>query len=227
MKGVRVFRSNDAAFLAWVDRSPRCYFLNCGKGERSPVGILHRATCRAIRHRGIRNLTTMRYMKVGADNYGELLAWVAENRSRVSIGAEVGSRGWCARCFPKTVDVAAGEEPVANLRRREGKVVMVAMNQRERDETLRRRCLRIHGVHCAVCEMSFEEHYGKEFSGYIHVHHLKPLSKAPSDGRKTNAERDLVPLCPNCHAAIHFGGRTRPLAELRRKWKNCVRSRIE
>ena len=37
--------------------------------------------------------------------------------------------------------------------------------------------------------------------GIIEVHHLRPLS----DGceRETDPAKDLIPVCPNCHALIH------------------------
>jgi 5-methylcytosine-specific restriction protein A len=36
--------------------------------------------------------------------------------------------------------------------------------------------------------------------GYIHVHHLKLVSQGP---RKIDPKKDLVPVCPNCHAMLH------------------------
>ena len=33
---------------------------------------------------------------------------------------------------------------------------------------------------------------------------------------KVNSEKDLVPVCPNCHAVIHFGGETLSLDEAKR-----------
>jgi 5-methylcytosine-specific restriction protein A len=60
-----------------------------------------------------------------------------------------------------------------------------------------------------------ERVYGELGREFIHVHHITPLSElggpAPVDPAK-----DLVPLCPNCHAIVH---RRRPpytLDELRK-----------
>lgn len=39
-------------------------------------------------------------------------------------------------------------------------------------------------------------------SGIIHVHHLKPLHESIGIGI-VDPSRDLVPVCPNCHAVIH------------------------
>ena len=44
--------------------------------------------------------------------------------------------------------------------------------------------------------------YGPIASGFIEIHHKKPLSGIGPD-YIINPECDLVPLCPNCHAIIH------------------------
>lgn len=72
-----------------------------------------------------------------------------------------------------------------------------------RSPEARRRCLAEKGYRCFVCEKTSEEVYG--VSGIIHVHHLKPL--AESVGLHTvDVSRDLIPVCPTCHAVIHSGG---------------------
>ena len=50
--------------------------------------------------------------------------------------------------------------------------------------------------------MSFENTYGPEFKDIIEVHHIVPISEI---GEKyvVDPVRDLIPICPNCHAAIH------------------------
>ena len=50
--------------------------------------------------------------------------------------------------------------------------------------------------------------YGDIGRGYIHVHHVKPLASAETS-RTVDAAKDLVPVCPNCHAMLHQ--RTPPL----------------
>ena len=54
---------------------------------------------------------------------------------------------------------------------------------------------------CSVCGLSFQELYGLLGKDYIHVHHLIPLS---TTGKiLINPERDLRPICPNCHSMLH------------------------
>lgn len=84
----------------------------------------------------------------------------------------------------------------------EGAVRHVMVNQYERDSAARAACLRRHGFRCAVCKMSFEERYGDIGKDFIHVHHKKPLA-ACRESYQIDPERDLTPVCPNCHAMLH------------------------
>ena len=65
----------------------------------------------------------------------------------------------------------------------------------------RRAAIQRHGVQCFGCRREMAEMYGKIAKGYIHIHHVKPLATLQ------NAHfdiKDLVPLCPNCHAIVHL-----------------------
>ena len=78
----------------------------------------------------------------------------------------------------------------------------VNVNIIERDAVARRKCTDYHGFQCKVCGFKFEEKYGEKGKKYIHVHHLVPLSKIKQE-YKVNPKKDLIPICPNCHAMIH------------------------
>ncbi|MDN4645767.1 HNH endonuclease [Arthrobacter sp. PsM3] len=98
----------------------------------------------------------------------------------------------------------------------EGAVVRVEVNIYERDPEARRACIAYHGTHCAACGFSFEMAYGGIGKGFIHVHHVVPVSRLGS-GYQLDPITDLVPLCANCHAMAHQGVSTpRTVAELRR-----------
>lgn len=101
------------------------------------------------------------------------------------------SQSW----FPDEVDPSATHP--------EGAVLRVLVNKYERSREARDQCIQAYGHACWVCGFDFAEVYGDEFAGYIHVHHLRPLSEI---GREYQVDpiEDLRPLCPNCHAAIHF-----------------------
>jgi 5-methylcytosine-specific restriction enzyme A len=84
----------------------------------------------------------------------------------------------------------------------EGRVKTVRVNAYERDPRARRRCIDHYRARCTVCAMDFGAVYGQAMKDFIHVHHLKPISKGKEE-RTVDPVRDLRPVCPNCHAVIH------------------------
>ncbi len=84
----------------------------------------------------------------------------------------------------------------------EGTAISVLLNRYERDQAARNKCIEHHGADCAACGMSFGDYYGSDMSGFIHVHHLVPLSSI-REQRTVDPIHDLRPVCPNCHAVIH------------------------
>lgn len=92
----------------------------------------------------------------------------------------------------------------------EGGVATVVVNTYERSSAAREACVRFWGIKCQVCEFDFEKAYGELGAGFIHVHHLRPLSDITST-YELNPTEDLRPVCPNCHAMLH---RTRPPLEI-------------
>ena len=90
----------------------------------------------------------------------------------------------------------------------EGLGRQVTINVYERSAEARVDCLAIHGTACGICGFSAREAFGEAFTGMIHVHHLNPISKQRAKAKVDPKTNDLLPVCPNCHAAIHFGGVT-------------------
>lgn len=88
----------------------------------------------------------------------------------------------------------------------EGASKTVTVNTYERNAEARAKCIKHHGYMCAVCKFDFTAFYGSIGDKYIHVHHVIPLSEIGQE-YVLNPIKDLVPVCPNCHAIIH---RTRP-----------------
>lgn len=84
----------------------------------------------------------------------------------------------------------------------EGASRTVIVNAYERDPEARRQCIEAHGKDCCVCGMSFAAVYGPIAEGYIHVHHLRPLSEV-GRAHAVDPVEDLRPVCPNCHAVLH------------------------
>ena len=76
------------------------------------------------------------------------------------------------------------------------------VNVYERNSAAREACLRLKGYKCAICGFEAEKVYGAEFNNLIHVHHIDPISEKNSE-YFVNPEKDLIPVCPNCHMALH------------------------
>jgi hypothetical protein len=94
------------------------------------------------------------------------------------------------------------EEIASNSQVREGATLQVVVNRYERDRSARRRCVKKYGCKCSVCDFDFGETFGEMGEGFIHVHHLKALSSIKAE-YVLCPERDLRPVCPNCHAMLH------------------------
>jgi predicted HNH restriction endonuclease len=72
----------------------------------------------------------------------------------------------------------------------------------ERNPHLRQQAVLIHGTTCFACGFNFKIFYGEYAENFIHVHHIKPISEF--DGSMlVDPEKDLIPLCANCHSVIH------------------------
>lgn len=84
----------------------------------------------------------------------------------------------------------------------EGAITHRVVNSFERNPLARKKCIDAHGAQCAACGMDFERQYGEIGRNFIHVHHVVPLSEV-SCRYRIDPVKDLVPLCPNCHAMIH------------------------
>ena len=84
----------------------------------------------------------------------------------------------------------------------EGALVTIKANRYERNQKARRECVAKKGYHCLVCGRDFESTYGEIGRGFIHVHHLTPISTIGQE-YELNVDTDLVPVCPNCHYMLH------------------------
>ena len=91
----------------------------------------------------------------------------------------------------------------------EGSVHPVAVNRYERDPKARSKCIQHYGALCQVCDFDFGKTYGPLGDGFIHVHHIVPVSEIGTE-YEVHPIEDLRPVCPNCHAMLHK--RTPPLS---------------
>lgn len=95
---------------------------------------------------------------------------------------------------------AAGEQVSSGLP--EGALSRIEVNRYERSAVNRAACIAERGCRCVVCGLDFGLAYGDVADGFIHVHHLTPVSEM-GDGYVIDPIHDLVPVCPNCHAVMH------------------------
>ena len=89
----------------------------------------------------------------------------------------------------------------------EGAAINRKVNIYERDAKARERCLefykRTYGrLFCQICNFDFEKTYGAIGKDYIHIHHIVPISVIGAEYQIV-PEKDLIPVCPNCHAMLH------------------------
>ncbi|CAG9273454.1 putative enzyme [Paraburkholderia unamae] len=96
----------------------------------------------------------------------------------------------------------------------EGAVTNSVVNRFERNMRARDACIRHYGAVCFVCGFDFALRYGVLGEGFIHVHHLVPLTKIRK-GYNVDPIADLRPVCPNCHAMLHVGEDVVSIADLK------------
>lgn len=84
----------------------------------------------------------------------------------------------------------------------EGEKTNLNLSKYERNPKARAACIAAHGTSCAVCGIDFGKAYGPEFAGKIEVHHIVPLSEIGEE-YVVDPINDLIPVCPNCHTALH------------------------
>ena len=101
----------------------------------------------------------------------------------------------------------------------EGASLRVTVNIFERSAEAREQCVQHHGCACSVCRFDFGRAYGELGRGYIHVHHLTPLS-AIGEQYAVDAVHDLRPVCPNCHAMLHRQEPPLSISDLQRIYTN-------
>ena len=133
-----------------------------------------------------------------------------------ALAARALERRWQAHLASlEIVNEPLPEEIDPSVRFYEGEKKRITVNAYERDPKARLECINYHGATCKVCDFDFQDVYGKHGEGFIHVHHTTPLASVRK-GYMVNPHKDLVPVCPNCHAMLHRGDQTLTVAQLQR-----------
>ena len=84
----------------------------------------------------------------------------------------------------------------------EGTQKSLCTKRYERSRKARKACLSFHGTNCKICGMNFASAYGPQFRDIIEVHHIVPISQIGKN-YVVDPITDLIPVCPNCHRALH------------------------
>jgi len=103
------------------------------------------------------------------------------------------------RLVPATV---IPEEIVNPDKYQEGSTKTISVNVYERNSKARKKCIEHFGDNCTICGFNFGAVFGELGEGFIHVHHLKPLSEI-KESYNLDPITDLRPVCPNCHSMLH------------------------
>lgn len=136
-------------------------------------------------------------------------------KMRPEVAEAIEILGWVT---PGTATAAApplnGEEQIEPAKYIEGAAKQILVNAFERDAKARKACIAHYSAICQVCDCDFGDTYGPIGKGFIHVHHRVHLSKIAKE-YEVDPIKDLVPVCPNCHAMLHCGKQPPTVEELR------------
>ena len=121
----------------------------------------------------------------------------------------------------KKIEVLLEEEGTYEIY--EGGKSSIKVNKYERSSIARQKCIEYHGVSCKICGINFEDMNGEVGKGFIHVHHIKPISEIDKE-YVVDYKKDLIPVCPNCHAMLHrkINGRNLSVDELKKLIKKSL-----
>lgn len=143
----------------------------------------------------------MEYSDARKDEYGVGPATIKGFKPELSDRnlKQIGN-GWyaCDSCD----DIQLAEEIPNPEKYSEGAKALISINAFERSANARRACIRYHGLNCTACGFNFEATYGPLGEDFIHVHHIVPIGAIGCE-YSVDPVKDLIPVCPNCHAMIH------------------------
>lgn len=146
---------------------------------------------------------------------GDLFSWRAESKLKISVTRRDVSGQHelneikktseliispLVACMAELIGLEIEDDSLDNIE--EGSEFYSLVKQRERNPRNRILCFSVHSTKCFVCDSDPSKKYGKRAGDLLEVHHVEPLSELSSP-KAYDPQTDLVPLCPNCHRAIH------------------------
>lgn len=109
---------------------------------------------------------------------------------------------WAASFLGLVMSILPLEEEEHLIGEMEGEQKIQIVKRYERNRWNRAICIEIHGTKCKICSFDFTSTFGELGEGFIHIHHIVPLSEM-NRAYVVDPRKDLIPICPNCHAMIH------------------------
>lgn len=137
------------------------------------------------------NMNVVNYLlnnDFNAEDLKEAFDTVYENRDRAS----------CIETFDENTTINEGTQSI------------IQTNVYKRSKKLREEAIRYYTINnkikCRICCFNFEDFYGEYGRGFIEIHHQKPIFQFNGDDTEqtiTEALRNVIPVCSNCHRMIH------------------------
>jgi predicted HNH restriction endonuclease len=126
----------------------------------------------------------------------EKLGWAREARIRFR------------EAYESEADPEAAPSRYFEGRAREAQRIERARNGRARQE-----CVDSQGTVCTACGFDFAAFYGQRGEGFIEVHHVRPMGESGGE-REIDPQKELRPVCSNCHRMLHRFGETISIEKL-------------
>ena len=214
------FDAGDAPYLAWLQEHPRGYVINARRKEEQGAAMVHRAHCPHIR--SLRNsdqtgsFTLRNWVKYAGTDLDRLVHHFVQERKAPLV---VISR--CKACDAVPRDLYHERPPGELGALPDERSTTVRVNARERDPIARAQCIERHGLRCMACGVDLAQRYGPIAEEFIEIHEVPTRDPRA----EFDPQRDLVPVCPNCHSMLHRG-RLTPLSidDLRSVLRRAVRT---
>lgn len=136
-----------------------------------------------------------------------------------NLGRAIEQLGWTDDLVIDQYEQLETEIKIGERRKfEEGALARVLVNRYERDLKAKKACIKQHGRQCKGCKINFKNFYGNDIPEIIHIHHVRPLSRY-ANKKMTDVVKDLIPLCPNCHAVVHSTKKLMSLNDLQKRVK--------
>lgn len=184
-------------YKSWLDRNTYKYAIDFNGKLYPPKHILYMVTGVETTHFSGGDETNRVFEKLG---------FTIVNKNNYASAEDIVEEIWHQYLSDSHTGNPNIDDDKEITRYQEGTRVKITSYRYERDSKARQACLEYFGTNCSVCDFDFGMIYGGIGEGFIHVHHLVPISERDTE-YSVDPKEDLRPVCPNCHAMLH---RTNP-----------------